>query len=181
MMIYTKMFNIVKYFLNYIVNCRIFIGAHPDAVDTPAIVFFPLLATQLNCGFAGLMSCRLRGKPSDIPTDRTLADLWNKVKIAGLQTVLAGENTTANYLNSVKTLQAMDMAIAELKQEDTQEFLFFQEDRAADLSRVAGEMKKFLIDEEKRLEDQAAIINSVDVEMINSRLLSLKDIYWILE
>lgn len=171
----------LKYFLYYIVNCRIFIGAHPDAVDMPAIVFFPLLATQLNCGFAGLMSCRLRGKPSDIPTNHTLADLWNKVKIAGLQTVLAGENTVANYLNGVKTLQAMDMAVAELKQEDTQEFLFFQEDRAADLFCVVGEMKKFLIDEEKRLEDQAAIINSVDVEMINSRLLSLKDISWILE
>lgn len=181
MMIYTKMFNMLKYFLYYIVNCRIFIGAHPDAVDMPAIVFFPLLATQLNCGFAGLMSCRLRGKPSDIPTNHTLADLWDKVKIAGLQTVLAGENTVANYLNGVKTLQTMDMAIAELKQEDTQEFLFFQEDRAADLFCVAGEMKNFLIDEEKRLEDQVSIVNSVDAEMINSRLLSLKDISWILE
>ncbi len=65
--------------------------------------------------------------------------------------------------------------------EDAQEFLFFQTDRAADLSGVAGEMKQFLTDEEKWLEDQAAVINSVDLEIINSRILLLKDICWMLE
>jgi glucosamine--fructose-6-phosphate aminotransferase (isomerizing) len=179
--IYKNRSNILKNILFFVAHCRIFIGVDPDAVDTPAIIFFPLLATQFNCGFAGLMSCRLQGKPADIPADRILAGLWNKVKSDGLQTVITGENTAANYLNGAKTLQSMDMVITELKQEDPQEFLFFQEDRAADLFRVAGEMKNFLMHEEKRLEDQAAVINSIDLEMINSRLISLKDISWMLE
>lgn len=180
-MIYIKMLTILKKIIFFVAHCRIFIGTDPDAVDAPAIIFFPLLPDQLNCGFAGLMTFRLQGKPSNIPADHTLADIWNKIKSAGLQTVFTGKNTAANYLNGAKNLQEMDMAIAELKQEDSQEFLFFQENRAADLRRVAGEMKNFLMDEEKRLEYKAAVINSVDLEMINSRLLSLKDIHWMLE
>ena len=175
------MFNILKKIIFFIAHCRIFIGAHPAAVNAPAIIFFPLLLSQLNCGFAGLMSCRLQGKPSDIPADRTLADMWKKVKNAGLQTVCDGNNSAANYLNGMEAIHALDMAVTQLKQEDAQEFLFFQVGRAADLFHVAEEMKNFLTDEEKWLEDQAAIINSIDLEMINSRLLLLKDISWILE
>ena len=181
-MIFTKMFNILNNFLFFVAHSRIFIGAHPAAVNAPAIIFFPLLPGQLNCGFAGLMSCLTQRKPSDIKADRTLADMWKKVKSAGLQTVFAGENTAANYLNGMETIQALAMAVTQLKQEDSQELLFFQEDRAVDLSRVAGEMKNYLTAEEELLEDQAAaVINSVDLEIINSRTILLKDICWTLE
>ena len=180
-MIYIKMFNILKEILFFVAHCRIIIGVHPNAIDAPAIIFFPLLPSRLNCGFAGLMTCRLQGKASDFPDDLTLTALWNKIKKADLHSIYAGGNKAANNLNGIETLQTMEMAIAELKQEEPQTYLFFHTDRAADLSRVAKEMKNFLTDEEKRLEDQAAVINSVDLEMINSRLLSLRDIHWMLE
>ena len=73
------------------------------------------------------------------------------------------------------------MAVLELKREEAQEFLFFQTDRASDLFHVAQEMTAFLSNEENQLEHQGIVFNSVDLEIINSRLLSLKDICWILE
>jgi len=115
-MIFIKMFNILRNILLFVARSRIFIGAHPAAVNAPAIIFFPLLPGQLNCGFAGLMSCLTQRKPSDIKADRTLADMWKKVKSAGLQTVFAGENTAANYLNGMETIQALAMAVTQLKQ-----------------------------------------------------------------
>jgi glucosamine--fructose-6-phosphate aminotransferase (isomerizing) len=174
------MLNSLKTFLYLVANCRIFIGRHPAYVQAPAIIFFPLLSGQLNCGFAGLMTCRLQKKPADTTSDPTVIALWKKVKTGGLQTI-TGKNSATNYLNGMDTVQAMNMAVLELKREDAQEFLFFHTDRAADLSGVAGEMKQFLADEEKWLEDQASVINSADLEVINSRILLLKDICWMLE
>ena len=143
-MIYTKMFAILKKILFFIAHCRIFVGALPTTVSAPAIIFCPLLCGQLNCGFAGLMTYRLQEKPSDKTADIRTAAIWQKIKSADLQTVFSGKNTATDYLNGRETLQAMDMAILELKREEAQEFLFFQTDRASDLFHVAQEMTAFL-------------------------------------
>jgi glutamine---fructose-6-phosphate transaminase (isomerizing) len=180
-MIYTKMFSILSSFLLFVIHCRIFIGRQPSHVAAPAIIFFPFLPGQLNCGFAGLMTCRLQKKPSDTTADLAVAALWEKAKSAGLPTIFSGKISAANYVNGMETINRLKMAVAELKREDAQEFLFFQTGRTADLARVVEELKKFLAAEEKLLEDKAAIINSVDLEMINSRMILLKDICWILE
>ena len=180
-MICTKMLNSLKNFLLLVANCRIFIGRLPSSVSAPAIIFFPILPGRFNCGFAGLLTCRLPEKPSATAADRSLISLWEKVKSGGLQTVSSGKNTAANYLSGPETMAAMDMAVAELKREDAQELLFFQTSRAQDLSAVAAEIRPFLAAEEKWLEAQAAVINSVDLELINSRILQLKDVCWMLE
>ena len=175
------MSDILKKILFFVTHCRIFIGCRPDAVDAPALIFFPMLPAQFNCGFAGLMTCRLQKKTTDITADRTIAIRWKKIQSAGLRAVCAEEDIAAKYLNGVKTIDDLDCAVTELKQEGAQEFLFFQGGRAADLFRIVQEMKTFLTDEEKRLEDQDTIINSVNLEIINSRIVQLKDICWILE
>jgi glucosamine--fructose-6-phosphate aminotransferase (isomerizing) len=180
-MIYIKKLISFKKIFSFVKNCRVFIGADPSAVNAPAIIFFPLWHNQLNCGFAGLMTCNLQRKPSDIKTEQTLTSLWHKISSAGLQTFLATGKTTEKYLGGIETIQAMETAIAENKQENAQAYLFFNQETSANLSRIVEEMKLFLTDEEKRLEDRAAFINSVDMETINSRILSLKDICWILE
>ncbi len=180
-MIYIKIFSFLKKFLIFIANCRIYVGRRPAAVPAPAIIFFPLLRSQLSCGFAGLMTCRLQEQRGALTADRTLASGWKKIKDAGLQTVLAGKNAAADYLSGLEAISAIDSAVAELKREDAQEFIFFRQDRAAQLFDIAGEIKQFLADEEKMLEDRAAVINSADLEVINSRILLLKDICWMLE
>lgn len=177
------MFNSLKNFLTSLASCRIFIGRRPASVQAPAIIFFPLLPGQFNCGFAGLMTCRLRNNsPSaSVPSDLIVAGLWEKIKRAGLQTIVCEKNIPADYLNGTDTIQAMNTAILELKCEETQEFLFFHADLAAHLSGIAGDMKQFLAGEEKWLEDQAAVIQSANLEVVNSRILLLKDICWMLE
>ncbi len=180
-MIYKKIPKFIKRIFSFIINCHILIGINPDGIDTPSIIFFPLLPAQINCGFAGLMTCKIKKKSSGLKAELSFIDLWKKVQNAGLQTIFAVGKTPANYLNGIETLQAMETAIHELKHEDAQTYLFFQTDKAADLSHTAGQIKIFLSDEEKLLEDKASSINSADLELINSRLILLKDICWMLE
>jgi glucosamine--fructose-6-phosphate aminotransferase (isomerizing) len=180
-MIYIKVLNILYNFLFFLLYCSVYIGCRPAAVKVPAIIFFPILPGRLNCGFAGLMTCRMKSRPLLTKADLEISTLLKKVKSAGLYTISNGKNTADNYLSGANTLEDIDLAISELKREDAQEFLFFQTDRAADLTDVTAEMKHFLADEEKYLEEKAAFIESADLEVINQRILMLKDILWILE
>jgi len=180
-MIYKNIRNILNAFIFFLTNCRIYIGRRPSAVVAPAIILFPIDLNRLNCGFAGLMTCRLLKSPAPIMADLTLGTLWEKIKKSNMQTCSKTEDFTENYLGGMKSLQNMNKALSDLKREDAQEFLFFQEDRTADLSLVGREINNFLMHEEKCLEEQAALINSNDLETINSRIILLKDICWMLE
>ncbi len=113
--------------------------------------------------------------------DLTLAGLWEKTKKAGLQNCSIDKDFAENYLGGIRTLEAMNQSLSDLKREDAQEFLFFHEGRAADLMIVSREIRNFLTHEEKYLENQAAQINSSDLETINSRMILLKDLYWMLQ
>jgi len=179
-MFFMKVLNIIKTFLCLISSCRIYIGRHPASVQVPAIILFPFRPAQFNCGFAGLMTCRLSGKDADTAADRTITGLWKKVQANGLQAVTQ-TGCVDGYLNGINDLRALETAVLELKREDAQEFLFFHAERQADLINAAGEMKQFLADEEKLLENQTAVTGSADMEIINSRILLLKDICWMLE
>lgn len=180
-MSYTKMSKLIKSIFYFMTHCRIYVGVRLVDTTAPAIIFFPILPGVLHCGFAGLMTCKTQKQPSDIPSDFKLAALWEKVRSAGIQTAGNSENSAATYLSGREALEAMDLAVTQLKQEDAQELLFFQEKRAADLSRISDEIKNFIFNEEKILENQTTVVSSADLEIINSRLLLLKDISWILE
>ncbi|MEN6622645.1 MAG: SIS domain-containing protein, partial [Smithella sp.] len=127
------------------------------------------------------MTCRLQKNSAVTSSEPTVAALWKKVKKSSLEAIIDGKNFSLHYLNGADTIQSLNMAILELKSEDTQEFLFFNVNLAENLSGIAGEMKQFLAGEEKWLEKQAAVIQSADLEVINSRILLLKDICWMLE
>ncbi len=180
-MIYKKIFRFLNALYFFAANCRIYIGRCPRDIQAPAIILFPFDLSRLNCGFAGLMTCRLYHSPEPIMADLTLADLWEKIKKAGLQNCSIQKDFAENYLGGIRTLEAMNQSLSNLKRENAQEFLFFQEGRTADLKIVSREMKNFLTHEEKYLENQAALINSSNLETINSRLILLKDLCWMLQ
>lgn len=165
------LYNLNK-FLSFVFHCRIYLGVRPKDVSVPAIVFFPILQNQLNCGFAGLMTCRPQ-KDAKANADLDMASLWKKIKTA---------NTKSDcYLNDIKTVSALNTAVSELKREDMQEFLFYNADRVHNLHGIVDEIKQFIAEEEKRLEEQPLLVDSAELEIINSCILQLKDICWALE
>jgi glucosamine--fructose-6-phosphate aminotransferase (isomerizing) len=166
---------------NFLRTCRIFAGRHPRHICAPAIIFFPVTLCQLGCGFAGLMTIKLQDAGPAPTSDLKLAGLLEKIKDSNLKKVLTRELKAENFLDGLESVQAMEKATLELKQEAVQEFFFFQPSRARKLAGLATKIKKFLSAEEKLLEKNADKFDSRELEIINSQIIRLKDIQWILE
>ena len=176
-----RMFNIIKNIYRFLAACHICMGKHPANVSTPAIIFFPVMTSQFNCGFAGLMTFHSNKKAEEFNADFTLAELWKKIKISGLKKTLSEKIAVKEYLHGLKTLNSMEKTALELKEERGQEFIFFQTGRSKKLFNLVKNMKLFLEEEEKILEDNASNFSSSDLEIINSRIILFKDIQWSLE
>jgi glucosamine--fructose-6-phosphate aminotransferase (isomerizing) len=142
-MFIVRIFNIIKYVGRFLAICQVFIGKHPANVSAPAIIFFPIMTSQLNCGFAGLMTFQTNKKTTDLTDDLTLTALWGKIKSSGLKNALNGKITPEAYLNGLETLNSMEKTALELKQESKQEILFFEPGRAKKLSGLVEKMKVF--------------------------------------
>lgn len=162
-------------------TCKVYAGRRPADVDAPAIIFFPLILGELNCGIAGLMTFKRRQKTSPPDADIILAGLLKDLKKSNLKKLLAEKMPAEKYLRGVKVFQAMEKCIVELKKENVQEFFFFHHKRSAKLASTNANVKIFLQAEERILELNAGKFDSRDLETVNSRLIQLKDIQWILE
>jgi glucosamine--fructose-6-phosphate aminotransferase (isomerizing) len=180
-MFVAQILNTIKNISLYFKICKIFVGKNPAYISAPAIIFFPIIPFQLNCGFAGLMTFRSQQKSASLNADLGLMQLWDKIKRSSLKNVLAGNIVAKAYVCGLDALTSMEEATLELKRESAQEILFFQTQRAKKLFDLEKEMKIFLAQEEKMLEDQAAKFTSADLEIINSRIILLKDIQWTVE
>lgn len=180
-MFIARMLNTIKNMGRFLAVCQIFIGKHPANVSVPAIIFFPVMTSQLNCGFAGLMTFHPDKKPAESTEDLELATLWKKIKSFGLRNALTGKIIAEKYLDGLETLSSMEKITLELKQESNQEFLFFHNARSKKLLSLVEKMKLFLAEEENILEGNATKFTSTDLEIINSRMILFKDIQWILE
>jgi glucosamine--fructose-6-phosphate aminotransferase (isomerizing) len=175
------MLNAIKNMGRFFATCKVFVGKNPASASYPAIIFFPIMTSQLNCGFAGLMTFQSVKKPADLSEDLALATLWEKIKKFNLKNALNGKITAEKYLDGFETLSSLEKITLELKQESKQEFLFFQTARSKKLLSLVEKMKLFLAEEENILEDNATRFTSPDLEIINSRIILFKDILWILE
>ena len=141
------MFNTIKKMGRFLAVCQVFIGKHPASVSAPAIIFFPVMTFQLNCGFAGLMTFQSNKKSTDLTDDLALTSLWKKIKSSGLKNALTGKITPETYLSGLETLNSMEKTALELKQESKQEIIFFQTGRTKKLSGLVEKMKLFLTKE----------------------------------
>ena len=166
----------IKNLCRFFAACQLFIGKQPCSVPSPSIIFFPIIPAQLNCGFAGLMTLQLQKQNAGLAADLTLAQLWKKVKSSGLQKILAGDIVAASYFSGLEALGSIEKAVQELKQENVQEILFFDEARAKKLFVLVDEINLFLADQEELLEENAIKFTSTDLEIINSRIILIKDI-----
>jgi glucosamine--fructose-6-phosphate aminotransferase (isomerizing) len=181
MMFVIKMFGATQNLYRFFAACQLFIGKQPSSVPSPSIIFFPVLQFQLNCGFAGLMTLQLQKKNAGLTADLALIELWGKIKSSSLEKVLAGEIAAASCFGGLETLKFIEKAMLELKQENSQEILFCEKARSQKLFVLVAGMNLFLAAQEKMLEENAVGFASPDLEIINSRIILIKDIVWSLE
>ena len=158
--------------------------ARPHPPAGPALLdhFLPRCTpTVLCCGIAGILAVKKGSRPLTVDAGSDLAQCFAEIRKAPLSRVIAGKIKPEGYLAGVGPLQKMERDLLLLRQEPHFQVLFFNPVKAAALQSFIPQMTEFLDGEERLLEAEAGRFATAQMEVINSRLILLKDILWGLE
>ena len=167
--------------IQHLKRWKIYVGVDPQRISAPVLVFFPLSANVFFCGLAGILTVKKTNRPADPAANEHLSVLFEKIRKQNLQEILAGIIASDRYLEGPDALAAMEQDILTLKRDAVFERLFFDPACAARLTHLSKGMNVFLSEEDNALETQAVRFSTGDLEIINSRLVQMKDICWALE
>ncbi len=160
---------------------KIHAGVDPRRVAAPSLIIFPLSENILCCGLAGILTVKKADRPEDFHKYESAAVLFERIRKRNIREILAGSIASDRYLDGTDALAGMEQAIQDLKRDDVFERLFFDSDRTARMKALAREINACLAEEESVLEANADRFTTGDLEIINSRLVQVKDIGWALE
>jgi glucosamine--fructose-6-phosphate aminotransferase (isomerizing) len=160
---------------------KIYAGVDPRRVAAPSLILFPLSKTILCCGLAGILTVKTTDGPGDFHEYESPSSLFERIRKRHIREILSGAIAADRYLDGKKTLADMEQAILDLKRDDVFERLFFDSDQTARMKAHSREMNGFLSEEEGFFEVHADRFTTGDLEIINSRLVQMKDITWALE
>ena len=167
--------------IRHLKHWKIRAGVDPRRVASPALVFFPLSANILCCGLAGILAVRKADGPGDFRESESPAVPFERIRKRHIREVLSGAIPSERYLDGKDALAGLEQAIQELKRDDIFERLFFDAERTARMRTLSGEINAFVAAEESVLEAHADRFATGDLEIVNSRLVQMKDIGWALE
>jgi glucosamine--fructose-6-phosphate aminotransferase (isomerizing) len=164
-------------------DTHIFIGRSPQKVPGPAIILFPIQPGMLCCGLAGILTIK-GAYPSAGEVEKAIRHILEglaPLHEQNIQKLLSGTLPVDSYLNGGDHLEELYGALLALKQDAAAEQLFFSEKETAGLYEHVASLKNFLASEEVLLENSAGHFSTGDLEIINGRLVLLKDFIWALE
>jgi glucosamine--fructose-6-phosphate aminotransferase (isomerizing) len=175
---FKKVFLKIRYFFT---RWRFYIGRDPRHVPQESLIIFPLMPNVLCCGFAGILTIK---RPSNLRSEDMIDELERlsgEIRKKGIKAVLAGSIASNLYLFGYQPLEQMEEAVLQLKTDRHFEYLFHDTKKRQKLTCLAEEIREFLSQEEKSLEVKAGLLSTGDLEIINSRLILLRDVLWALE
>ena len=171
----------VKRLISFLLQWHLFLGRNPRQAPPFSVILFPAHTTVLCCGIAGILAVKSGPTPLAVDTGANLARHFAAIRKAPLSRVIAGRIKLEGYLAGVGPLTEMERDLVLLRQESPFQGLFFNPGKAAALQSLIPEMTTFLAGEEGLLEAEAGRFATAQMEIINSRLILLKDILWGLE
>jgi glutamine---fructose-6-phosphate transaminase (isomerizing) len=175
---------IKKFFLqtiDWLKRWKIYVGVEPQAIAGSSLVFFPLSANVLFCGLAGILTVKRKDRAADPDAVEHLQVLFEKIRKRDIKEIIAGTIAADRYLEGTETMVFLNQDIMTLKGDSAFERLFFDPCLAERLTDLSKRMNIFLSGEENTLEVHAVRFSTRDLEIINSRLVQMKDICWALE
>ncbi|MCX5845541.1 MAG: SIS domain-containing protein [Deltaproteobacteria bacterium] len=167
--------------INYLKKWKIYVGVDMRTAPQYSIVFFPLLANVICCGFAGILTIKGSDKAEQTDLIEKFTRLFREIKKKEMKAILSGAATPVHYLGGNGYLEGMEETLLQLKKDVSFQHIFFNSLKTAQLSDLTQKMKAFFAEEEKCLEENAGNFSTGDMETINSRHILMKDIIWSLE
>jgi len=173
--------NLLKKIYVFLVNTAVYLGIDPERVPGPALIFFPFCRNVLCCGLAGIVTVKKAPPLEDRDFLGLLAEQFAGIKKQDLPALLTAAIPPELYLDGGGKLEEMNQTVRSLKGEESFRHLFFTAGQLEKLGALLGEWKEFLAREERGLEEKARLFSTVHLEVINSRLVMLRDIIWAAE
>ncbi len=169
--------------IRHLKRWKIHAGVDPRRVSSPSLIFFPLSGNILCCGLAGILTVKRADGRGGVHEHehQSPAVPFERIRKRHIREVLSGAVPSERYLDGEEALALMEQAILDLKRDDIFEHLFFDPDRTTRLRSLSRGIDAFLAGEEGVLEAHADRFATGDLEIINSRLVRMKDIGWALE
>ena len=160
---------------------KIYMGLDPRFVKGPAIILFPLHNNLLCCGLAGILT--IKGAPCrDIAHPlSTIEKLFEKIKEHNMGKILAGSLRPESYLDGGGFLEKIEQTVRLLKTDENFCQLFFDKEKTGKFISTVKAIRDFLSQEEHVVEEKAGLFSTAKMEIINRRLLMLRDTVWAAE
>jgi len=171
----------MKMLFSRFMRWHFFLGRNPRLAPPFSLILFPLHTSVLCCGIAGILAVKSGPRPLAIDAGADLEQCFSEIRKSPLSRVIAGKIKPDGYLAGVGPLRKMEQDLLLLRQEPHFQVLFFNPAKAAALQSFIPQMTEFLEGEEHLLESEAGRFATAQMEVINSRLILLKDIVWGLE
>jgi glucosamine--fructose-6-phosphate aminotransferase (isomerizing) len=159
---------------------RVFVGRRPEDVRGPALILFPLQPGLLACGLAGIVTIRRAGPSGETSGVEKIAAAFGRVRAKGMKALRMGALPPQDYLEP-ESLREMEAGPARLKADAPYQAFFFRESQVSDMKLLCEDLAGFLGEEERELEEAATSFSTVELEILGSRQILLKDILWALE
>jgi len=167
----------MKSILRTLKGVKVYAGRDPRRVDGPCVVLFPVDDTELRCGLAGFVSVKGFKTSGDNGLPGRFSEYFGAISSNCLGNLIKGSVDLNVYL-SPDSLRSFESELYCLKQDTLLQHALFCGNGMKKLKDLSGRMSAFIEKEDELLEKKALDFASGDLEVIASRLITLKDISW---
>ncbi len=172
----------IKDSLGAVLNSDICLGRDIRYASPGSIVFFPLHSDTLFCGLAGIITLKKAEiEPVKAGNAKEASSLFSRIRKSGLKEIFSGSVSARDYLQCPENLKRLEQYVSLWRLDDHFRDIFFDGKKAGVLRKLCFDIKEFIQDQEKVLEDNAARLSTDELEIVNSRIIILKDLQWGLE
>ncbi len=154
----------------------------PAQTNGPAVVLFPVSATTLNCGLAGLITVYGQKPPARIQDLSEIVTLTGQVLGAPLAAVHADPSAiVAQYMQGDQPVQKLLEATGKLKRQDHFLTLFNDTFLQEQLTDLRERIEEFITQESAALSQAVGHLPAETAEVVDRRLENLRDVAWCLK
>ena len=154
----------------------------PFQCSGPCVVLFPVSATTLNCGLAGLISVYGQGPPAPIQDLGEIVQLSGKILSTPLAACIDSDPAAiaSQYMQGDQALQRLHLAVRKLMRQDHFLTLFRDAFLQAQLNDLHERIEAFIGQESNTLNQTAGHLPAEAVAIVDRRIEGLKDVAWCL-
>jgi len=161
---------------------RVYLGRDVRHLEPGSIVLFPLHADTLFCGLAGIITLKKAGmEPVRAQNAKEASALFSRIRKSGLKEIFSRSVSPREYLKGPEDLNRLERYVSLWRLDDHFRDIYFDPAKSGILRKLSDDIKAFIQDQESILGDNAARLATDEIEVVNSRIIVLKDLQWGLE